>query len=307
MTTSSNCQSALLALAILCWAGVAHAEPTPTDIDTARSEFKLGEAARAKNDPQSALEHLRRAHDLAHTPITGVELGAVYADLGRLIEARDVWREVSRMPEQPGDSASTKRARAEVKERLGPLEKRIPSLRIDIKGPAESLSIDGKAVSLDEAKQPIVLDPGKHTIRVDRRAEPVDLIEGNLALVTFDMTVAPATPPSGPVAPMPTPPPPDASMPTLFWAGLGTAGVGLVVGGITGALALSKKGDVANTCPDHRCPPSAQSDIDASKTFGTISTVAFVVAGVGAAVAVVSLIVNRPPPRTSWMTLRGTF
>ena len=308
MTISSNRNAWLLAAALVLGATSAHAEPSAADLATARTFFKQGETLRANGDFKGALEPLRRAHELAHTPITGVELGTVYEQLGMLIEARDVWREVSSMPSLPDESASTRRARADVAARRGPLEARIPAVRIDIQGAMTAVTIDGNPVPLTSLKERISLDPGPHAIVVTdgktSRTVRVDLGEGVESHVALDLS-APAPPVIVvvPAAPTTKPAPPNR---TLFWTGLGVAGVGLVVGGVTGALALSKKGDVANACDGTICPPSAQSDIDASKSFGTISTIAFAVAGVGAAVALVSFLVIHPDPgaRTAF-TMRG--
>ena len=67
------------------------------------------------------------------------------------------------------------------------------------------------------------------------------------------------------------------------------AGAGAIVGSITGALAMSKYGAVAPQCRDNQCPPETHGDIDAGRTMGTVSTISFIVAGVGAAAGVVGL------------------
>jgi hypothetical protein len=47
---------------------------------------------------------------------------------------------------------------------------------------------------------------------------------------------------------------------------------------------------VKDECPTKTCDPSVQSDLDSAKKLGTISTIAFVVAGVGVGVGVVGLL-----------------
>jgi hypothetical protein len=73
-----------------------------------------------------------------------------------------------------------------------------------------------------------------------------------------------------------------------FYVGLGTAGVGVLTGTITGVVALAKAGSLDSQCTDNQCPRSAEGDLSTSRTMGTVSTIAFVVAGAGVAVAVVS-------------------
>ena len=308
---------AALAIAASTLTANARAEPSAAELQNARTLFKQGESLRAAGDLRGALTALRGAHDLAHTPITGVELGAVYEQLGRLVEARDVLREVTGMPETPNESASTRRARAEVSARRGPLEARIPSVELVLDGAVKAVSIDGASVPLANLKERVSLDPGVHTVTASgdgqaTRVVRLELAEGVVTHVVLDLSAPPAVA-EGTAVPARIGPAPADARPAppgraLLWTGLGVTGVGLAVGGITGILALSKKSDVDAACPNKQCPASAQSDIDASKSFGTVSTIAFVVAGAGAALAIVSFVVQRPSSRASGANARwATF
>jgi hypothetical protein len=79
-----------------------------------------------------------------------------------------------------------------------------------------------------------------------------------------------------------------------------TGGVGLVTGGITGALALNEASIVSSKChgtgSDGRtvCLPPYTGDLDRGNTYATVSTIGFVGVGVGAALAV-----------TGWFFLSG--
>ena len=79
---------------------------------------------------------------------------------------------------------------------------------------------------------------------------------------------------------------------TLAFVAFGVGGAGLVVGGITGLLALGKSGDLKDKCgaDKNACPADSQSDIDSYKSMGTISTIGFIVAGVGGATGLVLLL-----------------
>ena len=55
------------------------------------------------------------------------------------------------------------------------------------------------------------------------------------------------------------------------------------------------------TCRNGVCPPSRHDDLDTTKRLATISTIGFVVAGVGAAVGVVGLLTTAgESERPSW-------
>ncbi len=76
------------------------------------------------------------------------------------------------------------------------------------------------------------------------------------------------------------------------WVALGVGGAGLIAGGITGILALSAHSDLASKCGSAPCPPSEQSAVDSYNALGTVSTVGFVVGGVGVAASVVLLLLK---------------
>ncbi|MBK8999165.1 MAG: hypothetical protein IPM35_25865 [Myxococcales bacterium] len=61
---------------------------------------------------------------------------------------------------------------------------------------------------------------------------------------------------------------------------------------IDGIVALSKSSSVKEDCVDGRCPPATHDDLDSARRYGTVSTLAFVVAGVGAGVGVYALLAS---------------
>ncbi len=97
---------------------------------------------------------------------------------------------------------------------------------------------------------------------------------------------------------------------TLAYVALGVGGAGLIVGGITGFLALGKKGDL-NGCVDTKCPTSQKDTLDGAKSMATVSTVGFAVGFVGVGVGVVLLLTGNSNSQaglgTSKVATRDTF
>jgi hypothetical protein len=58
------------------------------------------------------------------------------------------------------------------------------------------------------------------------------------------------------------------------------------VGTVTGILALSAKSDLSSGCVASHCGPDQYDTLDRGRTMGTVSTIAFIVAGAGAAVGI---------------------
>ncbi len=83
----------------------------------------------------------------------------------------------------------------------------------------------------------------------------------------------------------------SAASTALLIGGFGVAGVSVVLGSITGALSLSKTSSIkaSSACDGSVCNPSEDADLNSAKTMATVSTVSFVVAGVGAVVGIVGL------------------
>ena len=71
---------------------------------------------------------------------------------------------------------------------------------------------------------------------------------------------------------------------------MGVGGAALVVGAITGGLAMGDHSDLEDNCPGGQCPPEQQDTLDSFHTMGTVSTVGFIAGGVLAATGVVLLL-----------------
>jgi hypothetical protein len=103
----------------------------------------------------------------------------------------------------------------------------------------------------------------------------------------------------------------------MLYGGAIAGAVGVAAGVVTGAFTLSKAHDVTPQCDNNVCAPAAKSDLDTALTFGTVSTIAFVVGVVGCGVAVVGYLLplqsaSRAEPRPPTMmfgpgSVTGTF
>jgi hypothetical protein len=180
------------------------AQPSAMDTAEARQLYNQGIRLRDGGDNAGALEKLKGAHALGHTPITGLELGRTFAALGRLVDARETFLEVARIPVRSEETPRSTSARAQSADLAEKLRGRIPSLTVKITGiPAGevAVTIDDSAVPADVLDAPRLLDPGKHEVRAHstsggKAESTVDLKEGEereieLKLV-LDAGVAPA-------------------------------------------------------------------------------------------------------------------
>lgn len=219
---------------------------------------------------------------------------------------------------------------ARARERAQALEPGLSRLSIDV--PA-GMRVSGLQVRRDGVEvgsavwgTPIPTDPGHHTISASAPAKKTWTTDvtvganGDQAKVSIpalqdepapsSATTAPtpaATP--GPTAPPPAtetaPPPPEPNGSGQRTAGIVLAGagvVGLIVGGVTGGIAMGKESQSKNDCPSTtNCTvASAVQENNDAKTFGNVSTVGFIAGGVlVAAGAVVFFTAPKARPATA--------
>jgi hypothetical protein len=325
---------------VLALSATVHAEPTATEKETARGLMADGRDKRDKNDLKGALKSFEAADSLMHVPSTGWEVARAQEQLGLLVEARDTALRVARIPQAPNEPGAFKEARDKATALGDSLEARIPAVRITVKGAAEgatmTVAIDTITVPSAALATPFKLNPGHHVVsaKTDTAGgkQEIDLAEKETKDVAIVLTAgAPATPDTAesPFAndanPPETPPaeiaPQSHKMRTLAFIGFGVAGAGVIAGTITGLLSMSSTSSAQNGCRNNLCPPSTYSDLDSAHLMATVSTVSFIVAGVGAGVGIVALIVGDKPAErapttgtkvTPWIGLgsagvRGSF
>jgi hypothetical protein len=315
----------------------AYAEPTAAEKETARGLMTQGRAQRASGDVKGALKSFQAADTIMRVPTTGYELAKTQEAAGLLVEARDTALRVTRMPVQPGEAAPFAEARSTSQQLSDELAERIPTLKITVTGAADGedplVSVDGgKAASLSVLGLGVRVDPGHHVVTAKTphgaAKQEADVAEKEskdvtLALVASTGTDDTTTPPPGPGPDTPPDVPPPSNSHTLAYVGFGVAGAGVIVGTITGILTFSKKSSAKSGCTNDMCPPSTYDDIDSAHSFATVSTISFIVAGVGATVGILDLVLGSssapaaaPPPAEAhvspWIGLgsagvRGTF
>lgn len=296
-----------VALSLALTSPLAFADPTEDQKKEARNLMAEGREQREEKKFADALESFRKAHTLMGVPTTGIEVAKTALLMGKLVEAREAADEVAKSVPRPKEPEPFVAARAEAQRMSEELDKRIPTISVKLKGvkPGDKIEVrvDERVVG-DYGK--VRRNPGKHVVSAtagkETKSADVDLEEGKTAEVPFDFTPPPpkkAEP--EPPPPPPPPPPPDTSWKLPTYGGFGVAGVGLLVGTITGLGAKSKASSAKEQCVDNRCPPSAHADIDGGKSQATLSTLSFGVAIIGAGVGFYGL-TKKPkagaPPKT---------
>jgi hypothetical protein len=278
--------------------GLAQAAPTAADREAARHLFDEGRARMRANEPLRAIEAFEKAHEIVHVPTTGLALARAHLAAGHLIEARDIALETSRLPHEGPEPAVLEEARQQARELEAQVRPRVPALRIHAKG-ASKIAIDAKEIAL--GADPVAVNPGKHVVvakNEEGKEFKANVEVGEREVKDVDLVLsAPERVVKAPVRVEPRPERTSTAR-ALFIGGLGLAAVGTGVGITTGALTLSRAGDLDAQCANDVCAPAARDDLDAARTLGTISTIGFIAAGIGIAAVVIGLTLPRSAPGT---------
>jgi hypothetical protein len=294
----------VLALAALL-APAARAEPTEADRASARSLASEGYDALERKDYATAVDRFRHADALVHAPTIGVDLARALIGLGRYVEAYERYELVIREGIPKGSPASWKKALDDAQNEVTTLEPRLGWLVIHVMGPLDpQVTIDGVEMPEAAIGARRAADPGTRSVRAsapgfEPRTERVTVKEGEEQVVTLVLDRAESTheAEAPPPAPAQSPQTQRRASQLPAWVAFGIGGAGLVVGSVTGVLALGARSNLADRCPSGTCKPadnseahSLRSDLSRYHAFGTVSGVGFVVGIAGAATGAVLLI-----------------
>lgn len=303
---------ALLALMLGAAAPVWGAEPTAAERDEAKRLYVEGKKLRAEGKLAEATASLRRAHTLAPTPVTRLELARALEAAGGLTEALALYESIPALPQTATETQKSVAARREAESAARALAPRIPEVRFTLTPPDAEVVVvlDERPLEAAALGAPRRLDPGEHRV-VARFGETAvetrfSLAEAEHRTVPLERPAPPPAPtppppaptpvasaPSAPPAPTPAPPrAPEPAPPSrdslLVPAAFTVAGVGLLTGIVTGAITLAQASDLEAQCPGGQCPPDSHDLLSANHTLATTSNVAFALAGAAAAVGTVA-------------------
>jgi len=274
-------------------------EPTSADIAAARALGQEGVKLADAGNCHDAVDKLARAEKLYHAPTTLARLGECQVQIGRLVDGTESLNRVIREPLGPNAPPAFAAAQERAKKIVAEAKPKIAKLKIAVAGPSDvtwAVKVDGESMPLANLNMNRPMDPGEHVIEATApgykvaRAK-VTLAEGGTDSVALNLERDPNAPVPPPAAAPGAQPAGGDSYPRgddngsgSRVAGYVTLGVGLVgvgVGSIFGVLALSKKNELDDNCRSGSCPSTQRDTLDSGETFGTVSTVGFIVGAVG--------------------------
>ena len=290
------------------------------DIAAARAFGSEGVTLAEDGKCKDAIEKLRAAEKLHHAPTTAERLGECLIDVGKVVDGTEALRRLLRESLAPGAPPAFAAAIARAQRVLDKALPRVANLRISVTAPPgtkPTLLVDGEQLSELFMDNDRPTDPGTHEVKAMSpgflpASAQVKLSDGESQRISLKLEpdpswkkpapspVATATPVAEPAAQSePTPAPSSSNL--AAYAALGTGGVGLIVGAVTGALAVSRQSAVNRECLNKTCVrgSTGESDLSAAKSLGTVSTVGFLVGGAAVGVGAIMLLTKHSAPPAS--------
>lgn len=284
-----------------------------SDRATARELGQEGEKALASKDWKRAEDDFHRADALFHAPTLTVGLARAQVQQGKFVEAWENYHRV--ILENVTSPPAFAKALTDAQSEIGAIEGRRSKVVVTVTGAeAPKVTIDDAPIRVEALGTPRFVDPGAHVVKAIAdgylpASQSVTIPQGSTQTVALtlqkDMSAgAAAAPLAAPVpgAALGEPGPAGAPSPvageaggapggapvnrTLGFVALGIGGVGIIEGAITGIIAIGDHSNLKSECtlPGGGCPAgSPTSDLNSYHTMGTLSTVGFIVGGVGLA------------------------
>lgn len=273
--------AAAVLAALVALAPVAVAAPTAKEKADAKQLWTKGKQASVRKKHDEAAASFRAANDLDPKAQYQLDLGRALVETGALVEAEEVLSGVVDTTEP-----NTQKAKAVAKKLVSDLGARIPTLKIVVRGPdaaKASVKVDGNAAQTDKDLR---FDPGSHEIQASTPAggeasQSITLAEKENKTVT--LTLSPPKVVETPKAEE------SGSGGNMIPAAISYAvgGVGLGVGAVLGVLAFQKTSETEELCGGKVCPQEYADEVGTAQDYGTGSTVAFAIGGLGVAAGLI--------------------
>jgi serine/threonine-protein kinase len=291
-TTFGACLAALVLLA------ATHARAaTPTDAATAQALFDEAHALVEHGKDAEACPKFAESQRLDPSLGTLLRLATCYESIGRSASAWSLYREASEGAKAAGQPAREKYAT----EHAEALEPKLCRLTIEVPSASDLAGLvvrrDGQSVGRAQWGTAVPIDPG--SVSVEASAPGRQVFQTRVSLAGDGKRVTIAVPVLGLSAAVPSL---DAVPPRGGRAGrvvgFTVAGLGLVavaVGSVYGVRAMGRNDDSAAHCRTATlCDSEGLSLRGDARRFATVSTVAFVVGGIGLVGGAVLVLTSKP-------------
>ena len=305
-----------MGLSTTTWAP--HGWAAGASLDEATKEQSLAaqkafEAADAEYDARhfaEALAGYRASYDVVKSPNTRLMIARSLRELGRLgeayAEAKAALAEAEAVSARLPRYAETARA---ARANLKALATKVGFVKLDLdKSSAEGLvaKVGDRSFDSSALDEPIAVAPGKTTILVTaagqkkyRREVTVEPGATQTVNVEFEAPEQAAKPAENTVGR-------DTSMRTWAYVAGGAGAAGLLTFGVFGLMSNSSYSSLEEDCPNGRCPPGRNDEIDAGRRYQAVANVGLGVGLVGVTAGTMLFVLSSKEPEQTQTAVRIT-
>ncbi len=311
--------ASLMFVVALLWL-VAQAAPAQAQAEpSAAVLFEEGQQHMAANELDAACAKFQASEALEARALTALELGLCFERRGMFASAWSAFARAASLAQQAGQEERENLART----KLAAMEQQVARLTIAVSAstPTLTVTLNGEVIAEALFGRPLPIDPGIHQLsatapgrkpwrrEVEIHAERADV---TVDVPALDPVAAPAPPSPPPSSPRPRGPkiaraaaPPPVMPSPLAYVGFAVGGVGLMVGAITGIVAIENTRTISDSCTNDLCPANLAGALDDAEVVANVSNVAFGVGGLGVVLGVIGLFVGgEAPERAAKASLR---
>jgi hypothetical protein len=299
--------------------------PTGDSMAVAEALFRQARDLFKENKLAEACPKFAESHRLDPKLGTLLNLAVCNEKLGKTASAWAEYSSAAAIARREGQKEREEFAR----EQVAILEKKLARIVIQVAGAPPGLKLTWDDQPLDAAVlgTPVPVDPGSHKLSASAPSRKawyglvnVSTTPGQfpVAIPALEVEIPPPTPVPVPVAPPavgPVAPPPQGAPDPgaakgsdtrpLVYIGFSVGGAGVLVGAITGVVAIARGGALHTDCTNNHCTADKQGRIDAATAIANASNVSFALGAAGIVAGVAGLLLAKPdaPPPRSGLTL----
>ncbi len=289
---------ALTAVTVSAWAdGVPVHSASREQLRAAQKTFLAGDELFDAGRYDEAISAYRASHEIVASPNSSLQIARSFREVGRIEKAYRAFEKtvsIGRDAVARDKEKYTPTLKVAEKE-FAELKAKVALLSIELEEPPRGteLSVGERRLQPKDLANPLVLEPGAYEVVVNApgqrtKSQRIELAAGSERSIGFNLrpeeAPAPARPKTQKTQPAPEPPPEGGSAlrPYAYIAG-GVGVVGVAAFAVFGLMHNSKFNDLDDSCPQGRCTPDRQSDIDDGKRYQTFANIGLAVGIVGLA------------------------
>ena len=280
---------------------IAGCTPNPRDAAAAAQLFREGYTLRQEGKDDAACKKFEESARLDPMAGTLMNLAECRANQGKIATASGWYHKAITLADNQGDKILLEKAREHARE----LDTELSYLKIQIENPLPGLEIrrDDVVIGPAQLNEPLPIDPGEHvitasapghksvtlTVRVGEVGDYKTVMVPNMEVLPPPNIASPTLPPAQPVVVR------RANANPWPWVLGGVGAAAIVVGGVSGILALHDKSRVENGCKSGKgCQdPQAYALQSQRDTEWTLARVSFPIGVVAVGTAVTWLTLEK--------------